>query len=170
VDRRCSVLVSRSPKVRDLKRLCSTATVVEDVRVISQLIVLAGVIVGALASYLTTAAIERARWRRARDSRWDDRRVEAYASYAETVKEIIRISSRLAAGQGITSSGMTPLVPSPENLDLLDAAAAARTTAWEKVLLLGAADTVTAARSWHESVCQRRSNFDPVEPARIVFR
>lgn len=51
----------------------------------SQLFVLAGVIVGALASYLTTAAAERARWKRALDSRWDDRRVEAYGSYARAV-------------------------------------------------------------------------------------
>ena len=57
----------------------------EDVTVSSQLLVLAGVIVGALASYLTTAATERARWKRTLDSRWADRRVEAYAAYGRAV-------------------------------------------------------------------------------------
>jgi hypothetical protein len=115
-----------------------------------QFLVLVGVIVGALASYLTTAATERARWKRALDSRWDDRRVEAYASYAQAVKEIIRISQRMAAGRGIGNSSQ-PLGPTQENLELLDSAGAARTNMWETVLLLGHPDTVAAARHWHET-------------------
>ena len=117
----------------------------------NQLLVLAGVIIGALASYLTTAATERARWKRALDSRWDDRRVEAYASYARVIKDMIVISSRLAAGRGIGGSSQ-PLPPTPENLDLLQSAGAARASTWETVLLLGHPDTVAAARNWHESV------------------
>jgi hypothetical protein len=117
----------------------------------SQLLVLAGVIIGALASYLTTAAVERARWNRTLDSRWDDRRIEAYAAYAQAVKDIIRISTRLAAGRGYSVSD-TSLPPTEENFDLLAAADTARGAAWEKVLLLGHPDTVIAARNWHESV------------------
>jgi hypothetical protein len=60
------------------------------VQLINQVAVLLGVIIGALGSYLTTAATERARWKRALDSRWDDRRVEAYASYAQSVKRMIK--------------------------------------------------------------------------------
>jgi hypothetical protein len=123
----------------------------EDVSVSSQLLVLAGVIIGALASYLTTAATERARWKRALDSRWDDRRVEAYASYAQTVKDIIRITGQLAAGRGIIES-VQPLLLTQESLDMLAAASAARAVAWETVLLLGHPETVAAARNWHESV------------------
>lgn len=124
-----------------------------DVRVIGQLVVLAGVIIGALASYLTTAATERPRWRRALDSRWDDRRVEAYAAYGQSVKETIRIASRLAAGRGITPTHH-PLALTQENLDVLEEANAVRAAAWEKVLLLGNPDTVAAARAWHESAWQ----------------
>jgi hypothetical protein len=119
-------------------------------KVTTQLVVLAGVIVGALASYLTTAATERARWKRTLDSRWDDRRVEAYAAYGQAVREIIRIASRLAAGQGITSTHR-PLAPTRKNLDLLEEADAIRAGAWERVLLLGNPETVAAARTWHES-------------------
>lgn len=118
---------------------------------LSQLLVLAGVVIGALASYLTTAATERARWRRALDSRWDDRRVEAYASYAQAVKEIISVSSRIVAGLGIAVNPQ-PLTPTEENLELLASAGAKRALAWEAVLLLGHPETVMAARSWHEAV------------------
>lgn len=118
---------------------------------LSQVLVLAGVVIGALASYLTTAATERARWKRDLDSRWDSRRVEAYASYAQAVKDIISISSRIAAGKGFVSN-LRPLIPTEENLELLASAAAKRTLAWETVLLLGDTGTVTAARNWHEAV------------------
>lgn len=117
----------------------------------NQLLVLAGVIVGALASYLTTAATERARWRRALDSRWDDRRVDAYASYAHALKDMISISSRIVAGRSI-SKNPELLAPSEQNLELLAAAGAKRAIAWETVLLLGYPDTVVAARNWHEAV------------------
>jgi hypothetical protein len=134
-----------------LARLRTRSGLSEDVRVSSQLFVLAGVIIGALASYLTTAATERARWKRALDSRWDDRRVEAYVAYAQAVKDEIRISGQLAAGRGVGE--VTDLLsPTQENLDLLAAASAARGGAWETVLLLGHPETVAAARNWHESV------------------
>jgi hypothetical protein len=123
----------------------------EDVSVSSQLFVLAGVIVGALASYLTAAATERARWKRALDSRWDDRRVEAYATYAQVIKDIIRICGQIEAGRSIGGSAQ-PLSPTQESLDLLASADATRAVTWETVLLLGHPDTVIAARNWHESV------------------
>ena len=111
---------------------------------------LLGVIIGALASYLTTAATERARWKRALDSRWDDRRVEAYASYAQSVKEMINIAGRIAAGRGLLGSDLEPLIPTQENLDLLAAAENERARQWETVLLLGHPQTVAAGRNWHE--------------------
>lgn len=123
----------------------------EDVTVSSQLLVLAGVIVGALASYLTTAATERARWKRTLDSRWDDRRVEAYASYGRAVKDIITLSSRIYGGRGIAVNP-EELSPTQESLELLASADIKRAAAWETVLLLGHPETVIAARNWHESV------------------
>jgi hypothetical protein len=118
---------------------------------LSQLLVLAGVVVGALASYLTTAAAERAKWERAVDSRWDDRRVDAYATYAQALKDEISISSRITAGRGIAANPR-PLPASEENLELLAAAGLKRGASWEKVLLLGHPETVEAARHWHETV------------------
>jgi hypothetical protein len=119
------------------------------VSLVNQLPVLLGVIIGALGSYLTTAASERARWRRNLDSRWDDRRIEAYASYAQAVKQMINLAQRIAAGRGLGDPS-EPLAPTRENLDLLAVAEDERARQWETVLLLGHPLTVAAARNWHE--------------------
>ena len=119
----------------------------------NQLLVLLGVIVGALGSYLTTSVIERARWRRALDTRWDDRRVEAYTSYGRSVKRTIVIASQIAAGRGLGANA-EPLPPTQVNLDLLAAAEAERASQWENVLLLGHPKTVAAGRNWHEHAWQ----------------
>jgi hypothetical protein len=119
------------------------------VQLINQAAVLLGVIIGALGSYLTTAATERARWKRALDSRWDDRRVEAYALYAQSVKRMIKTAGRIAAGRGLGGDD-EPLAPTQENLELLADAEAERSRLWETVLLLGHPQTVAAGRIWHE--------------------
>ena len=118
---------------------------------LSQLLVLVGVVIGALASYLTTAAAERGKWKRALDSRWDDRRVDAYASYAQALKEEIGIAGRIAAGRGVAVHPR-PLSAGEENLELLASVGARRAAAWEPVLLLGHPETVQAGRNWHEAV------------------
>lgn len=119
------------------------------VQIFSQLLVAPGVVVGAGGSYLTTSATERARWNRVLDSRWDDRRVEAYASYAQSVKRTIIVAQRIAAGRGL-STDSEPLPPTQVSLDLLEAAEAERASQWKTVLLLGHPTTVAAARDWHE--------------------
>jgi hypothetical protein len=53
-----------------------------------QLPALIGVVIGALASYLAGAATERARWRRERSSRWDEKRAQAYAEYGYAIKNV----------------------------------------------------------------------------------
>jgi hypothetical protein len=120
-----------------------------DVSLLNQLLVLLGVIIGALGAYLTTAASERARWRRTLDSRWDDRRIEAYASYAQAVKRMVTLAQRIAAGRELGDPS-EPLAPTQDNLDLLAVAEDERATQWETVLLLGHPHTEAAARNWHE--------------------
>src|SRR5689334_21992209 len=119
------------------------------VQLLNQLLVLLGVIVGALGSYLTTSVTERARWKRGLGTRWDDRRVEAYASYGQAVKRMIVIASQIASGRGLWADN-EPLAPTQVNLDLLAAAENERAGQWETVLLLGHPSTVAAARNWHE--------------------
>ena len=71
---------------------------------LQQLPALVGVVIGALASYLAGAATERARWRRQHAARWDASRMEAYASYALTVKTFILIANRISASRNLGSS------------------------------------------------------------------
>jgi hypothetical protein len=116
---------------------------------LQQLPALIGVVIGALASYLTAAAGERARWRREHDERWDAKRLEAYASYGLAVKQFILMASRISASHGLGPRAQ-PLPASEENLEQLAQAEVDRATAWEQVLLIGDPATIAAARRWHQ--------------------
>jgi hypothetical protein len=116
---------------------------------LTQLPALIGVVVGALATYVSTSTAERARWRRQRTTRWDEARVRAYAEYGNAVKRLIHVSTELAAARGIQHS--SDPVEIEEGLRTLNAVEADRTAKWEAVLLLGEAATVAAARAWHEA-------------------
>ncbi|WP_200871679.1 hypothetical protein [Actinomadura welshii] len=111
---------------------------------------LAGVIIGALGSYLTSSLTERARWRRTRTERWDEKKFEIYANYANALKTQIGIGQRIAAHRGLAYT-VDPLEPE-EGMRLLAQAESRRQAEWEAVLLVGDAETVAAARAWHEGV------------------
>jgi hypothetical protein len=115
---------------------------------LQQLPALVGVVIGALASYLAGTAAERARWQREHKVRWDAKRMDAYASYALTVKTFILIASRISASRDLGPKAQ-PL-PIEENLEKLAQAEIGRATAWEQVLLIGDPATIDAARSWHQ--------------------
>jgi hypothetical protein len=118
--------------------------------ILNQVLVLAGVIVGAAMSYLTSTLTERAKWRRVISTRWDDKRLEAYSIYADAVKAEQRVTLRLANGAGAGSRTL-PLAPE-EGIPFLADAEGRRATAFEKVLLLGTEETIRLARRWHVAV------------------
>jgi hypothetical protein len=60
---------------------------------VNVLLPLLGVVIGAMASYLAGAAAERRRWRREAQIRWDTKRLDAYAGYANAVKTFILVNS-----------------------------------------------------------------------------
>jgi hypothetical protein len=115
---------------------------------VEQLPTLIGVIIGAFASYAATTTIERSRWKRRQTVRWDERRMFAYADYANSVKTMISIAHRIAAARGLPSDG-NPLSPE-EGLELLAKAEMERGSRWESVLLLGSSATISAGREWHQ--------------------
>ncbi|OSP44598.1 hypothetical protein B7767_04155 [Streptomyces sp. 13-12-16] len=115
-----------------------------------QLPALAGVIVGAVGSYTATSLTERSRWRRARAERWDQKRLDTYASYANALKHQINIAQRMGAARGFQHA-VDPLDPE-QGLPQLAEAEARRAAEWESVLLVGDAETIGAAREWHEAV------------------
>ena len=109
---------------------------------------LLGVLFGAAATYLSTTATERSRWRRAQSVRWDERRIAAYTDSAHSLKHLITVIVRIAAFNRVHPED-DPLDPA-EGLPLLAAAGEDRTVKWEAVLMLGSPDVIRAARSWHQ--------------------
>ena len=116
--------------------------------VIQQLPTLIGVVLGAVTSFATTAAIERSRWSRGQRVRWDERRMGAYADYGNSVKKVINLSCRVLAGQGYPANA-EPL-PQQEGVAQIAAAELERASRWETVLLLGSAEVIEAGRAWHQ--------------------
>lgn len=117
-----------------------------------QLLTLAGVVVGILGTVLATTVTDKARWKREQAVRWDTRRLDMYAEYARTIKEIHALTLRLIAPR--TSGIMADPIDRDAGLEMLTEAESQRTKAWESVLLLGDTMTVAAARDWRNAVWQ----------------
>jgi hypothetical protein len=115
----------------------------------AELSALAGVVLGAALTFAVTYLTERASRRRNQVVRWDERRLTAYADYSHAVKDMVALSSRLAAGQGIHTY-FESLTPSQENLAKLAEAGVHRTAASETLRLLADPETMTAATAMTE--------------------
>jgi hypothetical protein len=117
---------------------------------LQQLPALLGVLVGALAAYVATMLSERARWRRERLSRHEERRLKVYGDYALAVKRELSVILHVAAGLGLPGSADSAELE--EGRRLIKEAEAERTVAWESVLLVGSDAAVVAGRAWHDAV------------------
>jgi hypothetical protein len=109
---------------------------------------LIGVFLGALATFSATTLTERTRWRRAQDSRWDERRLHSYVEYANAVKKVVSFASRVMVARGVSAAGGQPLDVAT-GLPLLAEAEDERSLKWENVLLLGSNTVIDAGRQWH---------------------
>ncbi|WP_079158529.1 hypothetical protein [Streptomyces caniscabiei] len=109
-----------------------------------QALPLVGVAIGAAVSLLVSALNERTRWRRQQSVRWDERRLNAYAEYAHTVKDLSNQYHRLAIARGVTA-GTTSLEPTGAVLEELSKAEVHRSALAESLWLLGDVDSNTAA-------------------------
>ncbi|WP_245910435.1 hypothetical protein [Nocardia amikacinitolerans] len=100
-------------------------------------------------TFAATTLIERAKWRRNQDGRWDDKRLAAHSEYANSVKTCAQLAYRVTATRGYPANDQ-PI----DGLMALASADADRTVKWESVLLLGspAAISASAARHWHEGM------------------
>src|SRR5262245_32515327 len=117
---------------------------------LNSILPLVGVVIGAVATYLTASAVQRSQWRRFHDVRWDERRLMAYVQYGDAVKRMHSLAVRICAARGFNYA-VEPLEPD-EGLPALATASEERAARWESVLLLGDQHTITAARSWHQTV------------------
>jgi hypothetical protein len=73
----------------------------------------------------------------------------SYSEYAMSVKACLVAASRLAARYDLPSGHNS--ISLEDGLELLEKAESRRTEAWELVLLLGASDTIDAAREWQQT-------------------
>ena len=112
---------------------------------IQQLPALIGVVIGALGSYVAIVRGDRARFRRERAARWEERRLSVYADYARALRR------RHADVPGRRPPRQRP--PSASAVAaggraLLAEAADAGDPAGEALLLLGSPEVVEKARAW----------------------
>ncbi|MCY1141434.1 hypothetical protein OWR29_25845 [Actinoplanes sp. Pm04-4] len=93
---------------------------------------------------------DRLRWRRELAARWDQRRLDAYTTFAATLKDITTLGFRLTAELRPGSHS----IPIERTVGLQDLAAANARKAkdWEALLLLADEPCVTAAREWRDAV------------------
>ncbi|MFI2644114.1 hypothetical protein [Streptomyces sp. NPDC018610] len=113
---------------------------------IQQLPALLGVVIGALGSYMAVVRSDRARFRRERTTRWEERRLAVYTEYARTLKQSVTLTYRVASHLG-NDPHPHPL-PLDEAEPLLTEAALARDPSGEALLMLGSPQVVERARAW----------------------
>ncbi|GGX72646.1 hypothetical protein [Streptomyces fructofermentans] len=119
---------------------------------IEQLPTLLGVAVGALGSYLAIVRGDRARFRRERTARWEERRLSLYADYARALKRTVSLTYRVAShlGNDPHPHPLSPEEAAPHMAEALDA----RDPVGEALLMLGSPDVVDRARQWVVAVME----------------
>ncbi|MGW7349914.1 hypothetical protein [Streptomyces sp. NPDC054784] len=109
----------------------------------SQIITLIGVLLGAITSFLATTFVERARFRQALVTRWDERKLSMYIEYASCVKDAVRTAKQAleAHDRGRDNA---------ESLANMEAAESRRSVSFEGLVLLADEATAEAAKQVNE--------------------
>ncbi|MCL7379633.1 hypothetical protein [Streptomyces sp. 35G-GA-8] len=141
-----------------------------------QLVTVAAVLLGALTTHLTNYVMERSRHRRELLTRWDDRKLDAYAGYIDTMRTCIFVAVQLYEHkEGLRESGKTE----SEMLAEQSEAGRLRGRAFEQIMLLGGDEVVEAAHElnvvalavdWQASGKTTGTLEDWRERNRAVFR
>jgi hypothetical protein len=128
-----------------------------------QLFTLAGVALGAIASYLVSTLTERTRHQRNLSGRWEERKFDTYATYISDVKQQGATANRISASRGLNARVTSPLSPET-GLELLAEAALHRSLSSERATLLASAETLAAIRALNDAVwlleCYARGTVD----------
>lgn len=122
--------------------------------VVQQLLTLAAVVLGAGGTFSATTLIERSKWRRNLDTRWDDKRLAAYEGYANALKKTHDVCQQLSAANGYPADRRP--IDRDAGLRAYAEADAERTLKWEAVLLLGSPAAIAAARQWQKAIWEFR--------------
>jgi hypothetical protein len=111
-----------------------------------QLLTILGVAVGAFASFITTRALDRSRWRREEALRWDTKRLESYAEFGSAMMRYITIGYRITAKLGLTSHVQALDVAT--GLPQLAEAEGQVSEKLEQVIMLGSPDVIMTGQAW----------------------
>jgi len=118
---------------------------------VTQLVTLLAVLLGSVSSYLATAAMERARYRRDLDAGWTERKLDAYTNYINDIKVMRGVARRMLRDTGFDPN-LPIALPQEEGLPLLAEAEARRSSSAERVLLVGSEDVINALRALNQVV------------------
>lgn len=115
----------------------------------SQILTIAGVLLGALFTFAANFAMDKARFRRTQLTRWDERRLDTYANYLELVRAQM-FASILYFEQ---RTGIREVNRTAEELfqDIVSSETK-RGAAFERVLLLASEDVIAAAMELNKAV------------------
>ncbi|MFB8007521.1 hypothetical protein [Nocardia sp. NPDC056000] len=113
---------------------------------VSQLIAIGAVLVGAMATYFATYLLTRQRNQYELSTRWDSKKLDAYEAYIDRVRANCSAAATLynAYRRGAPQAGS---LPESELRDAVNEAARVRSRAFERVVLLGSGDVVEAAHA-----------------------
>ncbi|MEU6819810.1 hypothetical protein ABZ921_04205 [Streptomyces atriruber] len=112
---------------------------------ITQIVTLVGVLIGALTSYFSVTLAERAKHRRAMATRWDERKLNTYIEYAACVKEVAD-ASKFARLAEAGSDAFDECIASMEEGERR------RSALFEALVLLAAPQVVSAAHEVNAGV------------------
>ncbi|OLZ70932.1 hypothetical protein AV521_13100 [Streptomyces sp. IMTB 2501] len=128
---------------------------------ISQIVTLVGVLVGALTSYLSVTVAERTRHRRSMATRWDERKLNAYVEYATCVKEVVGVAkSARRAEEG--SEAHKEFMAAMEEGELR------RSALFETLMLLAAPPAIEAAHVINVALWERLDRARRHDPPSVA--
>jgi hypothetical protein len=120
------------------------------VSVVGSLLALAGVVVGAVLSYVFALLGESRRERWALSREWRERRLRTYGAYVADAKRMRSIAQRIAADVGLDDQA--PPLSRADGADQLAEANMARGNSFETLALLAGRDLVEAAWALNRAV------------------
>ncbi|MDH6704641.1 hypothetical protein P3T27_001344 [Kitasatospora sp. MAA19] len=120
---------------------------------ITQIVTLVGVLLGALTSFVATGWAERVKHRRLMATRWDERKLDTYVQYATCVKEIAAVAKRAVDAEA-GSTARADLLAAMEQAEIQ------RSTLFETLVLLASPAAVEAAKAvnaalWESEIAAR---------------
>ncbi|WKK26981.1 hypothetical protein QZH56_16135 [Streptomyces olivoreticuli] len=126
--------------------------------VTEQLVTITAVILGGLTTHLTNALTERSRKRHQLSTRWDDKKLDAYASYVDRIRASIFLAVELyehRTGVRQSERGESEIVAEMAEAGQL------RGCTFERIMLLGGDEVVETAHDLNAVTLRRVAQAQP---------